>query len=218
MEAQSQNQNKNQNQNVQQNVQGQAQPIQKKYKKREKYDSIYSRCLINRSIVLSINNVGINLEQTLTNYISSNFEGKCIVEGFVKSGSCRLITYSSGVIKRGIFISFDIVFECDICFPVEGMIVKCIAKNVTKAGIKAESADETPSPIIVFVARDHHYNNNQFSQIDEGQVFEAKIIGQRFELNDPNISVIAELVRPKREFGGPSQGQGQKPKLIIEDE
>lgn len=204
-----------QNRNVQEHpTQAQAQVLQKKYKKKEKYDSIYSRCLINRNIVLSINNVGINLEQTLTNYISSNFEGKCIVEGFVKSGSSRLITYSSGVIKRGIFISFDIVFECDICFPVEGMIVKCIAKNVTKAGIKAESADETPSPIIVFVARDHHYNNNQFSQIEEGHVFEAKIIGQRFELNDPNISVIAELVKPKRDIGG----LAQKPKLIIEEE
>lgn len=194
-------------------IQPQGQILQKKYKKREKLASIYSRCLINRNIVLPINNVGSNLEQTLTNYISSNFEGKCIVDGFVKKGSCKLITHSSGIIKRGIYISFDIVFECDICFPVEGMIVKCIAKNVTKAGIKAESADETPSPIVVFIARDHHYNNNYFSQIEEGQVFEAKVIGQRFELNDPNISVIAELVRPKRDIEIQT-----KPKLIIEDE
>ena len=57
------------------------------------------------------------------------------------------------------------VFECEICFPVEGILLSCVAKNITKAGIRAESATETPSPVVIFIARDHHFNNKLFSEI-----------------------------------------------------
>jgi len=77
------------------------------------------------------------------------------------------------------------------------LFFSCIATNITKAGIKADSADESPSPIVVFIARDHHYNVSHFSKIAEGTSFNARIIGQRFELNDKHISVIAELIQPK---------------------
>ena len=29
------------------------------------------------------------------------------------------------------------MFECDICHPVEGQIIKCEVKNITRAGIRA---------------------------------------------------------------------------------
>jgi hypothetical protein len=45
----------------------------------------------------------------------------------------------------------------------------------------------------VFIARDHHFNMSKFSSIKEGDKFIAKVIGQRFELNDKQISIIAEL-------------------------
>jgi hypothetical protein len=97
-------------------------------------------------------------------------------------------------------ISFEVVFECDICFPVEGMLVSCVAKNITKAGIKAESATDVPSPIVVFVTKDHHYNNAYFSEVQEGDKINVRVIGQRFELNDKYISIIGELVKEKESF------------------
>ena len=98
---------------------------------------------------------------------------------------------------RGVNINFEVVFECQVCCPVEGMLIQCVAKNITKAGIRAESADEKPSPVVIFVTRDHHYMNQQFSSIQEGERFVARVIGQRYELNDKYVSVIAELVETK---------------------
>jgi hypothetical protein len=46
--------------------------------------------------------------------------------------------------------------------------------------------------VVVFIARDHHYASSQFANIQEGDKFLAKVIGQRFELNDKYVSVIAE--------------------------
>jgi len=54
-------------------------------------------------------------------------------------------------------INFEVVYECQICFPVAGMKLNCVAKNITKAGIRAESSETDESPFVLFVARDHHF-------------------------------------------------------------
>ena len=168
-------------------------------KKKDAMRSLYSRGIINRTVVLPITSIGRNIQETLEKNIAANFEGKCLVEGFIKQGSSRIVSYSSGIVHRGVHISFEVVFECEICFPVEGMIIECVAKNITKAGIRAESATEVPSPVVVFVAKDHHFDNDYFSEIQEGDKFRVAVIGQRFELNDRYISIIAELKKPKVE-------------------
>jgi DNA-directed RNA polymerase subunit E'/Rpb7 len=190
-----------------------------KYKKKQSIENnIYSRALITRSISLPIVNIGKNVQQTIERYIIDNFEGKCVVEGFIKVGSCKIITYSSGLVK-GTNIGFEVVFECMICCPVEGMLIQCVAKNITKAGIRAESSDETPSPVIVFVTRDHHYMVQYFSTIEEGTKFTARVIGQRFELNDKYVSIIAELVEPKKDYSNVGMNKElSKPKLVIEED
>ena len=164
-----------------------------KPKKRGNFvESIYTRALITRTISLSINNIGTNLDKVLEEYISFNFESKCIVEGFVKPGTTKIVTYSSGLIQ-GVNIIFEVVFECSICYPVEGMNIYCVVKNITKAGIRAESSTDVPSPFVVFIARDHHFNMPKFASMKEGDKFIANVIGQRFELNDKYISIIAQL-------------------------
>ena len=189
--------------------------INKMKKKEHKIRDIYSRCLITRNIRLPITAVNKNIRETIENEISYQFEGKCINEGYVKSGSTKIITYSSGIIERGTNILFEVMFECFVCFPVEGTLISCIAKNITKAGIRGESADESPSPIVVFVARDHNYSNSYFSSIQEGDKFTARIIGQRFELNDKYISIIAEIVKPRVDTEH-KEKEEKKTKLIIE--
>jgi DNA-directed RNA polymerase subunit E'/Rpb7 len=200
---------------------------QQKFKKREtKITSIYSRCLITRNIILPITNIGKNIKETIEENIKANFENKCLVEGFIKPNSTKIITYSSGIIYRGSSISFEVVFECEVCFPVEGMLISCVAKNITKAGIRCESANDVPSPVIVFIAKDHHYNISYFNEVKEGDKITVRVIGQRFELNDKYVSVIGELVKPtvEKEFTGQKQGFDKsrekdfKPRLIIEDE
>lgn len=197
-------------------------PQQKIYKKKEiKYSGIYSRSLITRSVVLPIVTIGKNIKETIEKCIAINFEGKCIVEGFVKPSSSKIITYSSGVVQ-GTNIKFEVVFECQICCPVEGMLIPCVAKNITKAGIRAESDEEVPTPIVVFIMRDHHYMSKYFSTISENDKIMVRVIGQRFELNDKYVSIIGEAVDPKKDFqtgpkkSGVKKTSNNKPKLVIE--
>ena len=193
------------------------QPVSKPTQKRRreaKLQSVYSRCLISRKIVLSINTIGKNLKETIEENIKTNFEGKCVVEGDIKPNSSVILSYSSGIIQGGNKILFEVVFECDICFPVEGQLISCIAKNITKAGIRAESADDVPSPIVVFIAKDHHYSMPNFADIKQGDKLNVQVIGQRFELNDKYISIIGTIKESKEK--DPSK-QPSKPKLVFEN-
>ena len=157
---------------------------------------IYSKMLITRRIPLNIINIGANIKQTLEKVIASEIEGKCIVEGFVKPLSTKILSYSSGEIN-GVNVMFEVVFECLVCSPVEGMHIRCVVKNITKAGIKAET-EEDPSPVIIFVARDHHNTSAYFANVKVDETIKVRVIGQRFELNDKYVSIIAELVEPKK--------------------
>jgi DNA-directed RNA polymerase subunit E'/Rpb7 len=104
------------------------------------------------------------------------------------------MTYSSGLVNNE-NIDFNKVFECMICYPVEGMLVECTAKTITKAGIHAEVIDDVGTvPITVFVARDHHFTERNFSEIKENAKLTVRVAGVRFELNDPYICVIGKLV------------------------
>lgn len=158
-----------------------------KYKQRDtNIRDVYSPCETTIHIVLPITAVGKNLVQTLENTITKMVGGKCIVEGYVKPGSIRVKTFSSGIVK-GENILFNVVFNCEVCYPVAGMRLNCIAKNITKAGICAESADEQPSPFVLFIARDHYYASEYFNSIEENEKCIARVIAQRFELNDKYV-------------------------------
>ncbi len=183
-----------------------------KKNKPKEIKSVYSPCQITKNIDLPINAIGKTLHQTIEDVIAKMVEGKCIVEGYVKRGSVKVITFSSGIVK-GSRIIFNVVFSCEVCFPVAGMIMNCIAKNITKAGIRAESADENPSPFVLFVARDHFYADDYFNSIEEDQKFLARVIASRFELNDKYVSIIAEIMPKKEAF----INKQTKPALIFEE-
>jgi len=55
-----------------------------KRKKDTRIHTVYSRCLITRKIVLPINTIGKNLKETIEENIKSVYEGRCLVEGYVK--------------------------------------------------------------------------------------------------------------------------------------
>jgi DNA-directed RNA polymerase subunit E'/Rpb7 len=159
----------------------------------KKIQSIFSRCLITRNILLPITSVSRNIGEIIDKHIQDGYAGKCLVEGYVKPGSIKIVSYSAGTIQKGDKVAFQIVFECEVCFLVEGMLIQCKAVNITKAGIRAET-EISPSPVVIFIARDHNYNHPKFSSVQEGDIFTARIIGQRFELNDKYISAIGTLL------------------------
>ena len=159
-----------------------------------KGNHIYSKNVLCKDVTLNINLIGSNINSVLRETLSNKYEGKCIKEGYIKKGSIEIINYSAGVLK-GSGAVFNVSFECLICKPVEGMKIKCKVINLTIAGIRAVYSQSMESPLIVFIARDHYYNEPIFTKIKEDDLITIKVIGTRYELNDKNIYIIAELLR-----------------------
>ena len=88
-------------------------------------------------------------------------------------------------------------------------------ENNTRAGIKGR-LDAAENPFIVFLAKDHH-TMPEFSDIQENEKIRVVILGQRFEINDPKISIIAvldELYKPEPELSPiyvPKEIEKEKP-------
>ncbi len=186
--------------------------------KDEKQKGIYTKILITKQIPINIINVGKNIKKTIEEILKSSIEGKCIEEGFIKANSIKIITYSSGLIQ-GSNVIFEVVFECFVCCPVEGMHIRCVATNITKAGIRAET-NEDVSPVVIFIARDHHYKMEYFSKVKQDDTIKVRVIGQRFELNDKYISIIAELIEPhEKELKSKRTKQSKvaKPTIVIDN-
>jgi hypothetical protein len=139
--------------------------------------------------------------------LKKDFEGKCCIDGYVKKGSSKIITYSCGNIYGNIAV-FTIVFEYMVCNPPNGMRISCVVSSITNAGIMALANNMEVSPVNVFIARDHHYNIPYFSQLKNDDVIMVRVIGQRFELNDTSVFIIAELEEEIERLPPPSQRVG----------
>jgi hypothetical protein len=87
-----------------------------------------------------------------------------------------------------------------ICYPDENTVIKCIARTITHAGIRAGArylASGQVSPIEVFLSRDMHNASSSselFSRIEENDVLTVMIIGRRFVLHDTHVTIIAMLL------------------------
>ena len=161
--------------------------------KQSNTQGVYSNELLTRKVFLTMDQVGQNIKQNLERSISYSIEGKCTQDGYIKPNSVRVNTYSAGIVNNE-KVEFQTVFECMVCHPVEDMVIDCKVKTLTKAGIHGEVIDtEGNMPVTVFIARDHHFTNKQFGAVEENSVITTKIIGIRFELNDPYICAIGTL-------------------------
>jgi DNA-directed RNA polymerase subunit E'/Rpb7 len=181
----------------------------------EKIYGVYNPSVLTQKVYLMITEVGKNVKKNLETEILHQTTGKCIAEGILKPNSIRIINYSSGSI-RGDKVEFQVVFECMVCHPVEGMLMYCVAKTITKAGIHAEVIDEDGTvPVTVFIARDHHFTNTKFANVTENEKILVNVIGTRFELNDPYICAIAKLTEPRPPKDGNEKTGGNKPPLSI---
>ena len=82
--------------------------------------------------------------------------------------------------------------------PIWAVIWPNKIKFLTKAGIHAEVIGKHGEvPITAHIARDHNYNDVRFSEVKEKDVIRVRVIGVRFELNDPCIDVIGKVVEKR---------------------
>lgn len=142
-------------------------------------------------------NKSMNITQLLRSQLAQHVEGRCSVEGYISPNSISICSHSCGTLAAA-NINFDITADCHICFPDEHKVIKCIAKTITQAGIRAGARylqHGNVSPIEVFLSRDMNSQMRElFSRIEENDILTVEIIGRRFVLHDTHVTIIAMLL------------------------
>jgi len=158
--------------------------------------SLFIPSVITKRISFKLIDINANDDASLRHYfetiITNKYEGLCITEGFIKKHSIKLITFSSGQIIKNCIL-FDITFNCDIFCPVKGSIIECRVATITKAGIRAFSSKETISPFVVYVTKDYSFTMED-ETFEIGDLFTAKVVGYRYELDDKKVEIIGEFI------------------------
>ncbi|AET73087.1 hypothetical protein PGAG_00198 [Phaeocystis globosa virus 12T] len=155
-------------------------------------DQIYTKVLLTEKIYVNFSKLNSAIFNHLQSIITHKVEGICIDEGFVKPDSVKLVSHSSGELSAD-SVLFDIVYECLVANTVESMELDCVVRSITKVGIRTE-IDDAISPFVIFIARDHHFESAPYSDVNEGDIVRIRVLGQRYELNNKFISVIAEFL------------------------
>lgn len=154
-------------------------------------DKLYTEAIIQEKIRIPFNKMSNNMTRFFENYAEKMIECKCRNEGYVRMGSCSVLSYSTGLLNSDSII-YNVIYSVNVCYPYENMEVECKIKNITKIGIRAIISEQN-NPIILFISREHNPDKD-FDQYKENQIIKVKILGHRFELNDQYISVIGELI------------------------
>ena len=160
--------------------------------------SLFNKQRIKRRLTIPFHKItrGVNVTELLATELAKQLEGHCSIEGYICPYTVSIHAHSCGTLA-GANIVFDIVADCLICFPDERAIIKCVAKTITQAGIRAGATQLIPgrtSPIEVFLSRDMNNTNDLFHLIEENDILTVEIIGRRFVLHDTHVTIIAMLL------------------------
>lgn len=143
------------------------------------------------------------------NKMKNEYEGICIDEGFVRVNTVKVVNISAGMLHRT-QIAYDVTFRCEIFRPVNDAIISCKAISSTRAGIRAISAVEEPTPFIAFITREHNMKEREYLKTEQDQTFLASIIAFRFELNDKSVSVLGKFIKKGHKASTTSTSAAEK--------
>ena len=139
-----------------------------------------------------------DINKSILKHLRKELEGKCIKDGYIKKNSISIVNKGLGKIEKGQFtgnIIYDIEYVAEVCNPSEGQILQCKVISINKIGVIAIVSDEENQPIKILLPKYTHRENNIFKDIKEGDMIETEVIGKRFELNSPFISVVGKLLK-----------------------
>jgi hypothetical protein len=139
-------------------------------------------------------------KQMLETRLKEKYEGRCNVNGYVRTGSVELLQRSVATGEHGRFtgnIVYDCKFKCTVLHPTAGIRVDAIALKVNKMGVYAvfeDAAARDETMIRILLPRDIHLGNEEFDSIQESDKLQVSLERSKFQTNDPFIVSVGRLV------------------------
>lgn len=135
-------------------------------------------------------------------------ENKCSEQGFVLSGTVKLISRSMGYFEAARFTGdavYYVKLEGKVIYPADGIRVigEVIRKN--KMGLYVDYR----KAIRIQVPRDLHIGSEEYENVEVGDMVEVELKRSKFQINDPYILASAIFIEKK--------SNEQQPATVVEE-
>jgi ribA/ribD-fused uncharacterized protein len=127
-----------------------------------------------------------SIDKLLEEKIKTQYEGKCSRNGYVVPNSVKLLSRSAGLVEKGRFTG-DILFyaeaESTVLQPPDGYKLEGEVIRKNKMGMYVNYKDA----IRVIVPRDLHIGDEEFDEVQVGEIVKVEIKKSRYQVNDTSI-------------------------------
>jgi len=152
---------------------------------------IFIETLIKTTLIMPLESVLKNIDESVLNRLKETYEGKCMKDGYIMEDSIVIVKRSMAEMYGSQMngkVKFTIQYKAKICSPMKDNIIKCTINSINKLGVLAFN-----KPLRIIIAKEFHKKNDVFKNLKQGDEIEIKIIDKKFDLNSTNIQVIAML-------------------------
>ena len=136
--------------------------------------------------------------------LRSSVEGVCTRHGYVLAGSVQLLNIMAARVDPASMNGdtiFNVRYSALVCNPPVGLIVpvRVYDSNMfavfAQAGVLSTDGEFTPLVDVILVKAQHEGGRlEMLSALPSGAEAKAVIVGKRFEIGDPRISAVAQLL------------------------
>tara|TARA_B110001469_G_C9517246_1_gene257574 strand:- start:280 stop:786 length:507 start_codon:yes stop_codon:yes gene_type:complete len=164
----------------------------------EKKDNIYVKKILSKNVTISADKLCDDIGKVIKTSLDNEINGICINEGYVKPNTTKILMRSEGNMQINNFKSvvyYNIKYEVMICCPGENQIIDCIVSEVSKSHIKCYIENVNESPLNIFLSKQHHIGDEEYSKIKSGDNIKIKILAQKFEYLDTQILIIGNFLK-----------------------
>jgi DNA-directed RNA polymerase subunit E'/Rpb7 len=146
-----------------------------------------------------------SFDDILLEKLKTSLEGKCSRHGYVLPGTLELLSRSMGSAEKGRFTSdflYYIKAQGKVLNPPDGFQIEGEVARKNKMGLYVI----INNAIRIMIPRDLHIGNEEFDQIQIGDVVRVEIKKSRFQVNDTHILSIGQYLSTVHSVGpgGPS--------------
>ena len=152
---------------------------------------VYFKSVLTSNVVIKPQMFLMGFDNAILKQLKKNIEGYCMMEGYIRPGSVKLLSRSKGYSTAGNFngdIEYSVEYEADVCNPIKDQNIKCVVLDINKMGILAKA-----TPLEIIIIKELHKNKSEFSKIKVGDMIDVKVIEKKFVFRDRKIDVIGIL-------------------------
>jgi DNA-directed RNA polymerase subunit E'/Rpb7 len=141
-----------------------------------------------------------SFDDILLEKLKTSLEGKCSRHGYVLPGTLELLSRSMGSAEKGRFTSdflYYIKAQGKVLNPPDGFQIEGEVARKNKMGLYVI----INNAIRIMIPRDLHIGNEEFDQIQLGDVVRVEIKKSRFQVNDTHILSIGQYLSTVHSVG-----------------